>query len=242
MTTETMWMQSTDSCLIHPLSVCKQITKIRKFSRMITYTMSDFSQIHKKSRKKYNRFTLCYVLMSKIISMDIKTQPQDKTYRRSRARWNLFYQIHIISRCTRQVAQHQIWGTTTINHVNLSLITKSITPGQFFTLSQVNIRYIRNKICHFQHLSESSTYICVLFETWLKDSDEEKTLVSQIPTPSFNIISYPRKNGRGGRMAIIHWEACFLVGKFVYLFHVDYSGLWGNYFCLVEVLSQYSTH
>ena len=33
---------------------------------------------------------------------------------------------------------------------------------------------------------------------------KKKTLVSQILPPSFNIISYPRKNGRGGGTAIIH--------------------------------------
>ena len=173
---------------------------------MITYTMSYLCQIQRESRMEYNRFTLGYVLMSKIISMGIKRQPQGKTYRRSRARQNLFYWIHIISR-TRQVTQDQAWGTTTINHANHSLITKSITPGQFFTLSQVNITSIRNKIGQFlQHLTGSSKDICILLETWLKASDEEKTLVSQIPPPSFNIISYPRKNGRVGGMAIIHRE------------------------------------
>ena len=204
-TTETRWSQSAGSWLIHPLSVCTQITEMRKFSMMITYIMSDFCQIQRESRTEYCRFTLGYMLMSKFISMGIKRQPQDKTYRRLRAWWNFFYWIHIISR-TRQEAQGQEWGTTTINHMDLSLITKSITPGQFLTLSQVNIRSTRNKIGQFQqHLTKSSTDICVLLETWLKDSDEEKTLISQILPPSFN-ISYPRKNGRGGGMVIFHSE------------------------------------
>ena len=137
MTTKTRWSQSAGSWLIHPLFVCTQITEMRKFSSMITYTMSDFCQIHRESRMEHNRFTLGYVLMSKDISIGIKRQLQDKTYRRLMIGWNLFYQIHIISR-TRQVTQDQAWGTTTINHANLSLITKCITPGQFFTLSQVN--------------------------------------------------------------------------------------------------------
>ena len=174
-TTKTRWSQSAGSWLIHPLWICTQITDMRKFSRMITYTMSDVCQIHRQCRMEYNRFMLGYVLMSKIISMDIKIQPQDKTYRRLRAAQNLFYLIHIISR-TRQVAQDQAWGTTTINHEDLSFITKSITPGWFFTLSQVNIRSIRNKLGQFQqHLTKSSTDICMLLETWLKDSHEEKT-------------------------------------------------------------------
>ena len=175
-----------------------KITEMRKFSRMITYTMSHLHQIQRESRREFNRFTLGYVLMSKIISMGIKRQPQDKTYRRLRAGWNLSYWIHIISR-TRQVAQDQAQGTTTIDHMKLSLITKSITPGLFFTLSQVNIWSIRNKIGQFQqHLTDSSTDICVLLETWLKDSDEERTLVSQIPPPGFNSISYLRKMGEVG--------------------------------------------
>ena len=96
---------------------------------------------------------------------------------------------------------------TTINHANLSLITKIITSGQFFTLSQVNIGPIRNKIGQFQqHLTKSSTDICILLETWLKDAGEEKTLVSQIPSSGFNIIYFPRKNGRGGGKTIIHSE------------------------------------
>ena len=70
---------------MHPLSICTQITKMRKFSRKITYTMSDFCHIQRQSRMEYNRFTLGYGLMSKIISMGIKIQPQDKTYRTSRA-------------------------------------------------------------------------------------------------------------------------------------------------------------
>ena len=92
--------------------------------------------------------------------------------------------------------------------MNLSLITKSITPGQFFILSQVKIRLTRNEIGQFQqHLIKSSTDICILLETWLKDSVEEKTLVSQIPSSGFNIISYPRKNQRCGRMVIIHTKS-----------------------------------
>ena len=35
---------------------------------------------------------------------------------------------------------------------------------------------------------------------------KKKTLVSQIPLFGFNIISYPRKNGRNQGMAIIHRE------------------------------------
>ena len=101
----------------------------------------------------------------------------------------------------------QAQGTTTINHANLSLISKSITPDQFFTLSQINIRSIRNKTGQFQqHLIESSRDRCILLETWLKDSDEEKSLLSQTLLPDFNIISYPRTNGRGGGTAIIHKE------------------------------------
>ena len=151
MTTETRWLQSAGSWLIHPLLVCTQITQMRK---MITYTMSDLCQIQRETRAECNSFTLGYVLMSKIISMGIKRQPQDKTYWRSRVGQNLFYWVRIISR-TRQVAQDQAWVTTTINHANLSLITKSITPGPFFTLSQVNIRFIRNKVGQFQqHLTK----------------------------------------------------------------------------------------
>ena len=126
---------------------------------------------------EYNRFTLSYVLMSKIISMGIQRQPQDKTYRRLRAGQNLFYQIQIISR-TRQVAQDQASGTTTINHINLLLITKNIRPGQFFILSQVRIRSIWNKIGQFQqHLTKGSTDICILLETWLKDSGKPDTTI-----------------------------------------------------------------
>ena len=128
-TSETRWLHLPGSWCIHPLSVCAQITETRKLSRMITYTMSDFCQIQGESRTEYNRFTLSYVLMLKIISMGIQRQPQDKTCRRLRAGQNLFYQIQIISR-TRQVAQDQASGTTTINHRNLLLITKNIMPGQ----------------------------------------------------------------------------------------------------------------
>ena len=147
MTTETrfIWSQSAGSWLIHPLHTNHQVNK---FHRMITYTMSVLYQIQRESRMEYSRFTLGYVSMSKIISMGIKRQPQNKTYRRLRAGWNTVYWVHIISR-TRQVVQDQACDSTTINKMNLTLITKRITPGQFFTLSQVNIRSIRNKIGQF---------------------------------------------------------------------------------------------
>ena len=77
MTTKSMWSQSAGFWLIHPLSVCTHIIKMRKFNRMIIYTMCDLCQIQRESRTEYNRFTLGYVLMSKIISMGIKRQPQD---------------------------------------------------------------------------------------------------------------------------------------------------------------------
>ena len=156
MTTKTRWSQSAGSWLIHPLLVCTQIIKMRKFSRMITYTMSDLCQIQEESSMEYNRFTLGYVLMSKIISMGIKRQPHDKAYRRLRAGWNFFIRYTSFPGQGRWIKTRQ--GTTTMNHANLLLITKSITPGQFFTLSQVNIRSIRNKIGQLQqHLTKSFT-------------------------------------------------------------------------------------
>ena len=77
MTTETGWSQSAGSWPIRPLFICIQIPNMRKFSRMITYTMSHLCQIQRESRMGYNRFTLGYVLMSKITSMGIKRQPHD---------------------------------------------------------------------------------------------------------------------------------------------------------------------
>ena len=82
-----------------------------------------------------------------------------------------------------------------------------IKPDQFFTLSQVNITSIRNKIGQFQqHLTKRSTDICILPETWLKDSNEENTLVSKIPPPSFNIISFLRKKGEVGEWLSSTWN------------------------------------
>ena len=140
--------------------------------------------------------------MAKTISMGIKRQPQEKIEGRMESFLSAAHHFQ-----ARQVDQHQVWGTTSINHANPSLFTKSITPDRFFTLSQVNIRSIRNKIGQFQqHLTESSTDICILLETRMKDSDQEKPLLHQIPPSSYNSISYPRKPGRGGETAIIQRE------------------------------------
>ena len=173
MTTETRWLQSAGSWLIHALLECTQITKMDKLSRMITYTMSDLCQIQRESRMEYNRFTLCYVLMSKIISMALKDSHKIKLTE-DQGQEGIF-SIRYTSFPEGWWLRTRHGGTTTINYAHLSLITKSITPGWFFTLSQVNIRSTRNKIGQFQqHLTKSSTDIYVLLETWLKDSNVEK--------------------------------------------------------------------
>ena len=54
-------------------------------------------------------------------------------------------------------------------------------------------------------ISTQGIDICAITETWLKPPDEETIPLQQITPPGYNIISYPRSNGKiGGGLAVIY--------------------------------------
>ena len=125
-------------------------------------------------------------------------------YRTSRAGRTLLHQIESLTSRdkTRKVKE----TTSGINRNNLIEVTKEAISTKYLDIAHVNVRSIRNKTPQFQlEISTQGIDICAITETWLKPPDEETIPLQQITPPGYNIISYPRSNGKtGGGLAVIY--------------------------------------
>ena len=72
--------------------------------------------------------------------------------------------------------------------------------------THVNARSIRNKAPQVQlEIGAQRIDVCAITETWLRPSDEEAIPLQQITPPGYDIISYPRSNGKTGRgLAVVY--------------------------------------
>ena len=70
----------------------------------------------------------------------------------------------------------------------------------------MNVRSIGNKAPQFQlEFGAQGIDVCAITETWLRPSDEEAIPLQQIPPPGYDIISYPRYNGKtGGGLTVVY--------------------------------------
>ena len=70
----------------------------------------------------------------------------------------------------------------------------------------MNVRSIRNKAPQFQlEIGAQGIDVCAITEIWLRPSDEEAIPLQQIIPPGYDIISYPRSNGKtGGGLAVVY--------------------------------------
>ena len=70
----------------------------------------------------------------------------------------------------------------------------------------MNVRSIRNKAPQVQlEIGAKGIDVCATTETWLRPSDEEAILLQQITPPGYDIVSYPRSNGKtGGGLAVVY--------------------------------------
>ena len=85
-------------------------------------------------------------------------------------------------------------------------ITKEANSTKFFDITHVNVRSISNKAPQVQlEIGAQWIDVCAITETWLRPSEEEAILLQQITPPGYNIVSYPRSNGKsGGGLAVVH--------------------------------------
>ena len=81
-------------------------------------------------------------------------------------------------------------------------------------LSSVNARPIRNKTNSFQqYITENNIDLCVITETWIKETDDIN-LTNEIPPMGYNIISHPCKTGKqGGGLALTYRNTIKLQDK-----------------------------
>ena len=122
----------------------------------------------------------------------------------SRAGRSLLHQIkRLVSKNTIGKAEKTIFG---VNKSNLIEITKEATSTKFFDIAHVNVRSIRNKAPQVQlEIGAHGIDVCAITETWLRQSEEEDILLQQITPPGYDIVSYPRSNGKtGGGLAVVH--------------------------------------
>ena len=97
-----------------------------------------------------------------------------------------------------------------INHKNLiSIKTESsiLQHNKFFTLATVNTRSIKGKDQDLhQYLTENSTDICTVTETWLSYADVDKLWLqtTDLNNNNYKFVPVHRSNGRGGGIGIIY--------------------------------------
>ena len=171
--------------------------------KMWNYISAFLRSIRKTSRTDFGNFQLSHTLMSKIVALGLKKQPRDRPYRISRVGKRLFHYIEtIVSRKKTKTTGQIITG---VNKSNLVPIEKKARSTKFFTIAHVNIRSIRNQAPQVQlELGTQVIDICAITETWLKPHEEESILLQQITPPGYDIISYPRQNGKtGGRLVVV---------------------------------------
>ena len=142
--------------------------------------------------------------MSRIVEMGLKKQLRIKPYRMSRAGRTLLHQIESLT--SRDKIRKAKETTSGINRNNLIEITKEATTTKYLDIAHVNVRSIRNKPSQFQlEIGTRGIDICAITETWLKSPDEETIPLEQITPPGYDIISYPRSNGKtGGGLAVVY--------------------------------------
>lgn len=77
--------------------------------------------------------------------------------------------------------------------------------AKYFNISLLNAQSIRNKdsIIHHQ-ISQDNIDAIVFIETWLTESDGDKVWISatELQTTNYKLYSCPRKNKRGGGIAL----------------------------------------
>ena len=136
--------------------------------------------------------------------MGLKKQPRIRPYRMSRAGRSLLHQIEsLVSKNIIGKAEKTIFG---VNKNNLIEITKEANNTKFLDITHMNVRSIRNKAPQIQlEIGAQGIDVCAITETWLRPSDEEAILLQQITPPGYDIVSYPRCNGKtGGGLAVVY--------------------------------------
>ena len=133
--------------------------------------------------------------------MGLKKQPRIRPYRMSRAGRSLLHRIESLVSKNKIGKGKKTFG---VNKNNLIEITKEATSTTFLDITHVNVRSIRNKAPQFQlEIGAQGIDVCAISETWLRPSDEEAIPLQQITPPGYDIISYPRSNGKtGGGLAV----------------------------------------
>ena len=168
---------------------------------MCNYTSAFLRSIRKTSGTDFSNFQLSHTLMSGIMAVGLKKQLRDRPYRTSRAGRRLFHYIEtIVSRKKTETAREIITGVT---KAIIIAIKKKAKSTKFSTITHVNIRSITNKAPQVQlELGTQGIDICAITETWLKPDEEESILLWKITPPVYDIISYPRPNGK----LVVDWQ------------------------------------
>ena len=132
---------------------------------MQTYTLTILRSLSKPNGYFENyhidRGTRFWIIPSSI-------RKQHKPYRRSRAVQTLFHRIH-----TLNLHQWQNQVTGCITCTSLTTLHNMVSPlEKSICLSHINAHSIQGKIEEFQkHVIQKKTDVCIITESWLKNSD-----------------------------------------------------------------------
>ena len=166
-----------------------------------------------KLEENYHMFSLRYELRMKIIDLDIRKKA--RVYRRSRVRKRLHHKIVTLSmklRLHRPRNRSLVQGNNVIIASTVNRLCKKTID---YRCATVNCYLIVNKTSDFKvECMEHKLDVCVLTETWIRESDD--TTAVQLCPDGYSSVSIPREGRIGGGIAIVHRSDMTLRSKSVY--------------------------
>ena len=158
-------------------------------------------------------------MRSKIITLGIKKNHQNRPHRGSKGGQNIFYQIHTLLTHTRQQQQvGNLNSPTSVNTANLKtiqLVNNTRSKDWCLKCATVNCRLIINKSTDLKvEISNKNIDLCLLTETWIKEDDMTTPL--ELCPPGYKSISIPHHNQMGGGVAIIYRDTLNLTKNSTY--------------------------
>ena len=201
----------TPSCLLIIMATC--LTYSAKYLK----TLRELA----KSTSNFPLFALETSMRSKIITLGIMKNYQNRPYRGSKGGQNIFYLINILLTHARQQQQfgnpNSLMNVTTANLKTVQLVNNTIGKDQCLQCATVNCRLIINESADWKvEISNKNINLCALTETWFKEDGTTTPL--ELCPPGYKSISIPCHNQMGGRVAIIYKDTLNLTQNCMYSF------------------------
>ena len=162
----------------------------------LTYSANYLKTFRKlaKSTSNFSLFALDTSMKSKIITLGIRKNHQNRPYRRSKGGRNIFHQIHtLLTNARHQQHAGNLNSPPSINKANLKtiqLVNNTTGKNRSLLCATINCRSIINKSAVLKvEISNKNINLCALTETWIKEDDMLTPL--ELCPSGYKLISIP---------------------------------------------------